>query len=39
MKAPQLPAPVEKAIITHEDGKIALILLLAGGFMVWYMLR
>ena len=34
MKAPQLPAPVEKAIITHEDEKIALILLLAGGFTV-----
>ena len=37
MKAPQLPAPVEKAIITHEDEKIAFILLLAGGFTVWYM--
>ena len=35
--APQLPAPAEKAIITHEDEKIAVILLLAGGFMVWYM--
>ena len=39
MKAPQLPAPVEKAVITHEDEKIAVILLLAGGFMVWYMFR
>ena len=39
MKALQLPAPVEKAIITHEDEKIAVILLLAGGFMVWYMFR
>ena len=38
-KAPQLPAPVEKAIITHEDEKIAVILLLAGGFTVWYMFR
>ena len=36
-KAPQPPAPVEKAIITHEDEKIAVILLLAGGFTVWYM--
>ena len=36
-KAPQLPAPAEKAIITHEDEKIAVILLLAGGFTVWYM--
>ena len=36
-KAPQLPAPAEKAIITHEDEKIAAILLLAGGFTVWYM--
>ena len=36
-KAPQLPEPAEKAIITHEDEKIAVILLLAGGFMVWYM--
>ena len=36
-KAPQPPAPAEKAIITHEDEKIAFILLLAGGFMVWYM--
>ena len=35
-KAPQLPAPAEKAIITHEDEKIAFILLLAGGFTVWY---
>ena len=39
MKALQLPAPAEKAIITHEDEKIAVILLLAGGFMVWYMFR
>ena len=38
-KAPQPPAPAEKAIITHEDEKIAVILLLAGGFTVWYMLR
>ena len=38
-KAPQPPAPVEKAIITHEDEKIAFILLLTGGFMVWYMFR
>ena len=38
-KTPQLPAPVEKAIITHEDEKIAFILLLAGGFTVWYMFR
>ena len=38
-KAPQLPAPVEKAINTHEDEKIAFILLLTGGFMVWYMFR
>ena len=38
-KAPQPPAPVEKAIITHEDEKIAAILLLAGGFTVWYMFR
>ena len=37
MKAPQPPAPAEKAIITHEDEKIAAILLLAGGFTVWYM--
>ena len=37
MKAPQLPALVEKAIITHEDEKITAILLLAGGFTVWYM--
>ena len=36
-KALQPPAPVEKTIITHEDEKIAFILLLAGGFMVWYM--
>ena len=39
MKAPQPPAPVEKAIITHEDEKIAVILLLAGGFTVWYMFQ
>ena len=39
MNTPQLPAPVEKGIITHEDEKIAVILLLAGGFMVWYMFR
>ena len=38
-KAPQPPAPAEKAIITHEDEKIAVILLLVGGFMVWYMFR
>ena len=38
-KAPQLPAPAEKAIITHEDEKIAFILLLTGGFTVWYMFR
>ena len=38
-KAPQPPAPVEKVIITHEDEKIAVILLLAGGFTVWYMFR
>ena len=38
-KALQPPAPAEKAIITHEDEKIAVILLLAGGFMVWYMFR
>ena len=37
MKAPQLPVPAEKAIITHEDEKIAFILLLTGGFTVWYM--
>ena len=39
-KAPQppAPAPAEKAIITHEDEKIAFILL-AGGFTVWYMFR
>ena len=30
-KAPQPPAPTEKAIITHEDEKIAFILLLTGG--------
>ena len=39
MKAPQLPAPAEKAIITHENEKIAFIVLLTGGFMVWYMFR
>ena len=39
MKAPQPPAPAEKAIITHEDEKIAFIILLAGGFTVWYMFR
>ena len=38
-KAPQSQAPVEKAIITHEDEKIAFILLLASGFTVWYMFR
>ena len=38
-KALQPPAPAEKAIITHEDEKIAYILLLAGGFMVWYMFQ
>ena len=38
-KAPQPPAQVKKAIITHEDDKIAVILFLAGGFMVWYMFR
>ena len=38
-KAPQPPAPAEKAIITHEDEKIAVILLLAGGFTVWYMFQ
>ena len=38
-EATQLPAPVEKTIITHEDEKIALILFLTGGFMVWYMFR
>ena len=38
-KSPQPPAPVEKAIITHEDEKIAFILLLTGGFTVWYMFR
>ena len=31
-KARQPPAPAEKAIIAHEDEKIAVILLLAGGF-------
>ena len=39
MKAPKPPAPVEKAIITHEDEKLAVILLLTGSFMVWYMFR
>ena len=38
-KAPQPPTLAEKAIITPEDEKIAVILLLAGGFMVWYMFR
>ena len=38
-KAPQPPAPAEKAIITHEDEKTAAILLLAGGFTVWYMFQ
>ena len=38
-KALQLPAPAEKAVITHEDEKIAVILLLAGGFTVWYIFR
>ena len=38
-KTPQPPAPAEKAIITHEDEKIAVILLLAGGFMVWHMFQ
>ena len=38
-KAPQPPASAEKAIITHEDEKIAFILLLAGGFTVWYMFQ
>ena len=38
-KALQLPAPVEKAIIAHEDEKIAFIPLLAGGFTVWYTFR
>ena len=36
MKAQKLPVPVEKAIITHEDEKIAFILLLAGGYMRWH---
>ena len=36
-KALQPSAPAEKAIITHEVEKIAVILLLAGGFTVWYM--
>ena len=35
-KAPQPPAPAEKATITHKDEKIAAILLLAGGFTVWH---
>ena len=39
MKALQPPAPVEKANITHEDEKIAFILLVTGGFTVWYMFR
>ena len=39
MKAPHLPAAVEKAIITHEYEKIAVIPLLAGGFTVWYMFQ
>ena len=39
MKNPKLPAPAEKAIITHENEKIAFILLLTGGFTVWYMFR
>ena len=34
-KAQQLPAPVEKAIITHEDEKIAVIFLLLKYFMDW----
>ena len=38
-KALQPPAPAEKAIITHKDEKIPVILLLAGGFTVWYMFR
>ena len=38
-KAPQLPAPAEKAIITHEDEKIAFIFLLTGDFTVWYMFQ
>ena len=38
-KAPQPSAPAEKAIITHKDEKIAVILLLAGGFTVWYMFQ
>ena len=38
-KAPQPPAPAKKATITHEDEKIAAILLLAGGFTVWHMFR
>ena len=39
MKAQKLPAPAEKAIITHEDEKIAFILLLAGGYMGWHTFR
>ena len=39
MKAPQPPAPAKKAIITHEDEKIAVILLLADGFTVSYMFQ
>ena len=39
MNAPQPPAPAKKATITHEDEKIAAILLLAGGFMLWHMFR
>ena len=39
MKAPQPSVPAEKAIISHENEKIAVILLLAGGFTVWYMFR
>ena len=38
-KAPQPPAPAKKAVITHEDEKIAFIILLTGGFMVWYMFQ
>ena len=38
-KAPQPRAPAEKATITHEDEKIATILLLAGGFTVWHMFQ
>ena len=39
MKALQPPALAEKAIITYENEKIAVILLLAGGFTVWYMFQ